>query len=395
MTMQPRNLLPLLLLLTTGALAQSVPYTPATPGEILQKVPPASDPAVRQIEALRADAQRDPGDPRAADALARAYIDFGRRVGDAHYAGYAEAVIAPWMADPTPPTPLVVTQATILQYRHDFARARALLDQAVVQDPKLAQAWLTLAALDLVQGDYASAASHCAQAGKHGGLTLGLACTANLRLNTGQAEQGLALLGKIDADAPAVAPSFKAWIHGLRAEGAERLGRSADAEASYRRALAAAPGDNFLLCAYADFLLDRGRGKEVLALLADYAESDTAFLRLAVAHAATRSAAASRYRWLMAARFEAYRQRGDDSFGREEARFLLQVANEPDAALAAALRNFARQKEPADVRLVLEAAQAAKQPRAAAPVVAFVMRSKLSDARIDALVLALAKDAAS
>jgi len=394
--MQIRYLLPALLMLTPGALAQPVaPYLPVADAVVLQKVPPAADPSVRQIEMLRAQVLRDPRDARAADALAHAYIDFGRRVGDAHYAGYAEAVIAPWMTSANPPPPLIVTQATILQYRHDFARARALLDKAVAEDPRLAQAWLTLAALDMVQGDYASAASHCSQAGKHGGLALGLACSANLRLNTGQAEQGLALLARIDADAAGLAPSFKAWIHGLRAEGAERLGRSADAEASYRRALAAAPGDNFLLCAYADFLLDRGRAKGVLALLDEYADSDTAFLRLAVAHTALRSSDASRYRWVMAARFEAYRQRGDDSFGREEARFLLQVANEPDAALAAALRNFDRQKEAADARLVLEAAQAAKQPRAAAPVVAFVTRSKLSDARIDALVLALTKDATS
>jgi len=248
--MRTHNLLPVLLLWTAGALAQpAAPYLPASDAVVLQKVPPASDHSVRQIETLRAKVLSDPGDARAADALAHAYIDFGRRVGDAHYAGYAEAAIAPWMRSPTPPPPMIVTQATILQYRHDFAKARALLDQAVAQDPKLAQAWLTLAAVDMVQGDYTSAALHCSQAGKHGGLALGLACSANLRLNTGQAEQGLALLARIDADAAGLAPSFGAWIQGLRAEGAERLGRSADAEASYRRALAAAPGDNFLLCA--------------------------------------------------------------------------------------------------------------------------------------------------
>ena len=47
-----------------------------------------------------------PKDVRVADRLARTYIDFGRRIGDAHYAGYAEAVIAPWMAQPAPPVAL-------------------------------------------------------------------------------------------------------------------------------------------------------------------------------------------------------------------------------------------------------------------------------------------------
>ncbi len=380
----------LLLSFAAGAQAQPAPpsrapYVPASRDEVLQKVPSAS--AMREIDALRATLASDPRNVRTADALARAYVDFGRRVGDAHYAGYAEAVIAPWIAGARPPAPILVTRATILQYRHDFANARALLASAVAQDAKLAQAWLTLAALDMVQGDYASAASHCSQAGRHGGITLALACNGNVRLYTGQAEQGLALLARIDTDGSDAA--VKAWISGLRAEGAERLGRAADAEANYRRALAAMPGDNFLLCAYADFLLDRGRAQEAVALLTDYSESDTAFLRLALAHAALRSSDASRYQWVMAARFEAYRLRGDDSFGREEARFLLHLANDPDAALAAALRNWDKQKEVADARLVLEAAQAARKPRSAAPVIAFVSQSKLQDPRIESLVRAL------
>ena len=92
------------------------------------------------------------------------------------------------------------------------------------------------------------------------------------------------------------------------------------------------------------------------------------------------------FRWTMAARFEAYRQRESELFGREEARFLLYLADDPEAALLAAQRNFERQREPADVRILLEAARVARKPAAAAPTMAFVERVKLEDPTIQALV---------
>jgi Tfp pilus assembly protein PilF len=370
-----------LLLVAATALAQpAAPYAPASDGVVLQGVPAASDPAMRRIAELRRTTAADPASARSADALARAYVDFGRKVGDAHYAGYAEAVIAPWLARPNAPPALLVTQATILQYRHDFASARTTLERAVRADPSLAQGWLSLASLDMLEGDYPSAAERCGRAGRHGGRAVGLVCTANVRLYTGGAERALALLAQVDA------PALAAWAEGLRAEGNERLGRWQEAEAHYRKALELAPGDNFLLVGYADFLLDRGRAKEVLALLADYTESGTTYLRLALAHAAMNSPQAATFRWTMAARFEAYRLRSIELFGREEARFLLSLADNPEAALVAAQRNFERQREPADVRILLEAARAARKPEAAASAVAFVDRVKLADPVIDALV---------
>jgi len=378
-------------LVAAGLCAAEPAYVPASDAQVLQRVPPVSDPAVALMAALRVRMAADPGNVRLADELARAYVDFGRKVGDAHYAGYAEAVLAPWTSRADVPPAVLVTQATLLQYRHEFAKARALLQKALAKDPKLAQASLSLATLDIVQGDYASAASHCSEVSRHGGVTLGLACAGNLRLYTGQAAQGLALLARIAGEGGRAQAS---WIEGLLAEGAERLGRFDEAEAHHRKALMLAPGDNFLLVAYADFLLDRGRPEEVLPLLADYSDSDTAYLRLALAHAALRTPEALRYRWVMTARLAAYAQRGGDLFGREEARFLLELENDPTAALAAALRNFDNQREPADARIVLEAALAARRPEAAAGVVEFLARSKLEDPRIEALVRA-AKGATS
>ena len=361
------------------------PYLPSSDSEDLQDVPSTRDPAVMEMKSLRSMLDATPHGLPAAIHLAGAYVDYGRQVGDAHYAGYAEAVIAPWMAQAHPPPSVLLTQATILQYRHQFSDARELLQRTLAVDRNNAQAWLTLATLDMVQGDYPAAGKDCSQVTANAGLELGLACSANLRSYTGQARQSLALLQQAEAGGDKVPVSYQAWVQGLMAEAAERLGDWPLAENHYLSALKLLPQDNFLLVAYADFLLDRARPKEVLTLLADRAQSDTAFLRLALAQSALHNEQAGRYVWIMAARFEALTLRGSDFFGREQARFALELQHDPRTALDMARRNWQVQREPWDTRLLLEAAKAAGQPQAAADALNFVRKAKLEDPVIEPL----------
>ena len=361
------------------------PYLPAADTDALQQVPGASDAKVREMRALRARLDSAPHDQGRGMALAAAYIDFGRQVGDAHYAGYAEAVIAPWLTQNPPSVPALVTYATILQYRHQFKEARVQLQAALHRDPRNGQAWLTLATLDMVQGDYPAASRGCAQVVADAGYEFGIACAANLLSYVGKAQQSIAMLKLIQGNAASVPASIKAWIEGLMAESSERLGDWPQAEAHYRKALSYTPQDNFLLVAYADFLLDRGRPAEVLPLLADHTQSDTAFLRLALAQAALGSPDLPRYVWIMSARFEALIQRGSDFFGREQVRFALHLQHDPQAALKLAQQNWNAQREPWDTRVLLEAALAARQPEAAVPALTFLDHSKLQDPVVDAL----------
>jgi tetratricopeptide (TPR) repeat protein len=361
------------------------PYLPSSESEVLQDVPSLTDPAVSQMKTLRAKFDAAPHSLPAAMRLAGAYVEYGRQVGDAHFAGYAEAVIAPWMEAPEPPSSALVTQAAILQYRHLFIPARGLLQQALKIDAGNAQAWLTLATLDMVQGDYGSAGKDCAQVTATAGFEWGLACSGNLRSYTGRARQSLALLHQAEASGDNITAGYQAWVQGLLAETAERLGDWSLAESHYLSALKLQPRDNFLLVAYADFLLDRGRPTEVLGLLADHAQSDTAFLRLALAHSELHSDQTARYTWVMAARFEALSLRGSDFFGREQARFALELQHEPQAALDLARRNWQIQREPWDTRLLLQAALAAGQPQAATEALEFLQKSGLEDPIIEPL----------
>lgn len=355
------------------------PYIPAADGEILQEVPSAADPAVIDMRRLRTQLDATPQSLAAALQLAGAYIDYSRQIGDAHYAGYAEAVIAPWVSRTPPPAAALVTQATILQYRHQFPEARELLRAALKQDPRNPQAWLTLATLDMVQGSYAAAGKNCAHVAETAGFDLGLACTGNLRAYLGKARQSLVMLQQAAATADKGPAAYQAWLQGLIAETAERLGDWPLAETHYLAALKLLPQDNFLLVAYADFLLDRGRPKEVLTLLADRTQSDTAFLRLALAQADLRGEEAARYTWIMAARFEALALRGSDYFGREQARFALRLQHDPQRSLEMARRNWQVQRAPWDARVLLEAAEAADQPQAAVDVLDFLQQTNLED----------------
>jgi hypothetical protein len=87
----------------------------------------------------------------------------------------------------------------------------------------------------------------------------------------------------------------------------------------------------------------------------------------------------------MAARFEALRLRGSDFFGREQARFALQLEHDPQSALKMARRNWQLQREPWDERVLLEAALAAHEPAAAAEALEFLKKTRLQDPIIEPL----------
>ena len=87
----------------------------------------------------------------------------------------------------------------------------------------------------------------------------------------------------------------------------------------------------------------------------------------------------------MAARFEALTQRGDDFYGREQVRFALHLQHDPATALDLAQRNWQVQRAPWDVRVFLEAALAARNPNAAAQVLAFIDETRLQDPIIEAM----------
>lgn len=370
---------------TPVAAQHATPYIPVSSDVVLQLVPPATDPRVRRFEQLRADADSHPGDVARAVTLAEAYIDFGRSTGDARYLGRAMAVIEPYMKAPSPPISTMLAHATILQSRHDFVTARKELDQILRRAPDNAQAWLTMATVAMVQGDYQAANDACVRLTNTGGDFMGMICTSSLRSLDGRAKQAYALLTLIEDPGPKAPATIRAWIESLMAETAARMGKADVADAHFRRALQWTPGDNFLLADYGEFLLDHDRPADALALVADDTTSDTSFLIRVAAEATLKSAATAGDIAAMDARFAAMAQRGDHIFLREEATYLLHVRGRAAQALALARQNWAVQRAPKDARIYLEAALALHDPAAASEVLAFIKASGMSDDTVDPL----------
>jgi predicted Zn-dependent protease len=326
-----------------------------------------------------------PGDAETAAQLGGAYIDFGRRIGDAHYAGYADAVIAPWLKLDRPPLPILVLHGVTLQYQHQFQSARVELRRALALAPTDAQSWLTLSTVDMTQGNNEAARADCQHLIGRGNLAVGVTCMAAVHSFTGEADRAQRMLASLEGQAGVASASISAWILGLQAEIAGRRGEWEREEAFFRKALQSAPDDDFLLVSYADFLLDRSRPGEVLGLLAKQAQSDTAFLRLALAQQALRSPQLARYTWIMAARFEALTLRGSALYDREHSRFALHLLHDPNGALELAQGNWQQQHAPWDVRVLLEAALAAGTPQAASEVLALLDKTHLQDPVIESL----------
>ena len=88
-------------------------------------------------------------------------------------------------------------------------------------------------------------------------------------------------------------------------------------------------------------------------------------------------------------RFAEARARGTALHMREEAMFTLKLQNDPVRALALAQANWQDQREPADARILLEAALAARQPQGAAAALLWIEQTGIEDPVLRALVTRL------
>lgn len=147
------------------------------------------------------------------------------------------------------------------------------------------------------------------------------------------------------------------------------------AERHFQAAVAVNVEDNYVLAAYADFLLENGRPGDVIKLLAGRESSDTLLLRLALAARQLGSAEAARYTRTLGERFRESALRGERLHLAEEARFLLDLEGKPREALAAAVENWRTQREPRDAEILLDAALAAGDRSAAAPALEWLRSS--------------------
>jgi predicted Zn-dependent protease len=360
--------------------AYAAPYIPKDDTTVLERLPVRpGDPVARELRKLRAELTANPRKRETAVRLAERYFALASSEGDPRYVGYAQAALRPWWDMPAPPLDVLVMRAILRQYSHDFSGAMRDLDAATREDPKNARAWSWRAAIHMVQADYERAGEDCLALQKLESDLYAVGCMAYLDGTTGKAaaaHRALSAALAKNADAP---PELKVWVLTRLAEMALRQGDVKQAEDHFRAAYFEPINDQFLLAAYADFLLDQGRPGEVVPLLVDWVKSDILLLRLALARQALKAPKAREHIETLRSRFDAAALRGDKLHQQEEARFNLTLLGNKEKALALAQENWKLQREPRDARILLEAALAMKDPTTAQEALDWLERSGHED----------------
>jgi tetratricopeptide (TPR) repeat protein len=359
----------------TAALAE--PYVPASDNAVLAEISAGTryaDVSARRLARARVDV---------AIPLAQFYIQQSRLSGDLRYLGYAEAVLAPWVRQSPSNADVLVLQATLQQSRHEFAASLAILDHALAVRPQNPQALLIRATVLRVLGRYPEAGAACDGFSRLVEPRLAALCTESLQGLRGHLKSAYSSLTQVSTQG--WLNSEKSWLYSELGEMAVRLGRDQDAERWFQQDLRLSPTDFYVRAAYADLMLQQGRPSEALALLAGQESFEPLLLRIAIAQKQLHDPALGQSSARLRAAFAAELQRGEAVHRRELARFLLEIEGQPHLSLAAALENWTVQHEPDDVLALMQAANAAGNPGAAAPAVNFVRAQGQSDVRVDAL----------
>jgi tetratricopeptide (TPR) repeat protein len=354
--------------------ADANPYAPSSDAVVLADLPAGvryTDLTARRVARGRLDV---------AVPLAKVYIQQSRQSGDLRYLGYAEAVLAPWVGQrPASPDALVL-QATVQQSRHEFGAALITLNRALAARPNDPQAWLTRATILRVLGRYQDAGASCEQFARWVEPRLASLCIQGLQALSGHLESAYAALLQISPQG--WLPAEKSWLYSELGEMAVRLGLEADAQRWFQQDLILVPTDFYVRAAYADLLLRQGRARDVLSLLQGQDSFEPLLLRIAIAQRQLRDPQLAQSSARLEAAFAAETQRGEAVHRREQARFLLEVEDQPMRALDAAIENWGIQREPDDALVLVEAARAAGNPAAARPALDFARVQGLHDIRV-------------
>jgi tetratricopeptide (TPR) repeat protein len=354
--------------------AHAGPYIPSSDSTVLAELPSGTryaDVSARRSAGNRVDV---------AIPLAQFYIQQARFRGDLRYLGYAQAVLAPWLNQNPPLPDVLVLQATLQQSRHEFSASLAMLERALSARPNDRQALLIQATVLRVQGRYPEATAACEQFSRLVEPRLGALCIQSLRGLNGHLESAYSALLQVSPQG--WLSSEKSWLYSELGEMAVRLGRDDDAQRWFQQDLDLAPKDFYVRAAYADLLLRLSRPGEALALLQGRESFEPLLLRIAIAQHQLHDPRLAQNSARLKAAFAAEEQRGEAVHRREQARFLLEVEDQPRLSLAAALKNWAVQREPDDVLVLLSAAKAAGNPAAAQPALDFMRASGQSDVRV-------------
>jgi tetratricopeptide (TPR) repeat protein len=239
------------------------------------------------IETLPARSKILGNDAASAAARAQALIEQSRLSGEHELARQAQMTLSAWWNQTDAPAQIVLLQATIEQYLHEFTQAKATL-QRLIKMPQATglqrqQALLTLAALEKLAGQYQSARGFCLQMKIDETLSSSIVpfsamCVAELDLLQGRDSPALGTINK--ALQQVQAPALRAWLLSMKAEHIARQGFAEKAIAQYVQIMRL-HSDTVTRIELADLYLKTKQPQLALAILQPSGEPE--LLRIALA----------------------------------------------------------------------------------------------------------------
>lgn len=353
-------------------------YTPTDPARVLAHVPPHDPEEAR----ARAELAAAPDSAVLAVELARADVRRARALQDPRYLGHAQATLARWWSSAEPSPGVLQVRADVEAELHAYAAARTDLDRLVALRPDDAQAHLTRARVAALTADYAAARDSCAAVARVAPALVAATCVAPLDGLAHPAEAYATLAALVDAHGDADA-GLRGWMLATLGELARQRGDDAEAARRFAAALALDADDAGARGELADVELATGHVAEASRLLAGREAVDALLVLRAIAERAAHGADAAKLAVMMRDRIAAEEERGDRTHLREDARFVLAIEDDAAGAVEIARTSWVTQKALADARVLAEAAAAAHDAEAAAPVRAWRLANHVVDAQLD------------
>ena len=368
-----------------GSFSHAQAIVPSRDSEVIETLPGGSAER-REERKLRRALAEQPSSAALATRLSAQYLARARETGDPRYAGLSIAALRPWQDDAAAPGEVLLLQATLDQYLHQFDAAAAKLERLLQRDPKLGQAWLTLATIRRVQGRYDASDRACQALMGLGAGVYGPACLAENEALRGHTQVARSTFKRLLA-APGADAGTRNWLATSLAELEERAGAVAAAQDAWKMALQAS-ATPYTVLSYADFLIFQGRFTEALAVLKNQPRNDGVLLRVAIASVRAGAPGSEAQARDMRERIAVANLRpGTQSFhGREQAMFALWVDKQPQRALELARENVRSQREPIDLLILAQAARATGQELAVREVEQLRRDVGLQDKRVEALL---------
>jgi tetratricopeptide (TPR) repeat protein len=342
------------------------------------------------IEVLAAKTKSQPTTEQEAVLQAKVALQSSRVLQDPRYLGRARSLLQPWWSKTDASEELQVLRATIEQSLHLFVDARKTLTNITQQYPKNLQTWLTLASLDRLAGNYASALASCKQvasvATSSTEKVYGELCIADIQCQLSNSSIPFrALLANMNR--MRLNTQLLAWGYSLLAECEERADQPDKALDAYRFSLARDP-DSYTAISYVDALLRRKQPEKAMQVLATLSKSDSVLLRLAHAMRMRNMPQWKMIQGDITQRFAESTLRGDDpkQHARERAYAALWLSDDLKEAVAQATVNIGFQKEAIDWLILFESIESARDDVAFKRYKSLLQSTGLRDSRLFALI---------